>query len=352
MISFVGCKKDEPQEPKNPATQEENNQKEDKDTKGPKLNVYEIETDAAGGEYKVQLTSTSSWSALSDKKWVSLDPEMGNGNAIVNVRVKPGTESDTAKINFVNDEGSKVLLVYRVMPGTSEDMHGEFSVSVSRKVIFAPGNLQYQASTQTWRFAENQYDVIGMDNENISDTYSGWIDMFLWGTGDNPTNIYESETFVDWGINKIGSDAANTWRTLSSDEWNYLFTDRENASNLYGSATVNEQAGIIVLPDNTKLSVGFNAGMNGYFQNKYSDTEWQVIEDEGAIFLPAAGYGYHGWMNEIGGSGNYWSSTMGPVREFSVGAYGLAFEDNILDSRWEFERDDNECSVRLVKDVK
>jgi len=44
------------------------------------------------------------------------------------------------------------------------------------------GNLQYQATTKTWRFADQQYHVIGMDNEKISETYSGWIDLFGWGT--------------------------------------------------------------------------------------------------------------------------------------------------------------------------
>ncbi|MBQ5532192.1 MAG: Ig-like domain-containing protein, partial [Bacteroidales bacterium] len=29
------------------------------------------------------------------------------------------------------------------------------------KVLFSPGNLQYQASTNTWRFAEHQYDYVG-----------------------------------------------------------------------------------------------------------------------------------------------------------------------------------------------
>ena len=63
------------------------------------------------------------------------------------------------------------------------------------KVIFSQGNLQYQASTGTWRFAENQYDYVGnatlgnvyengvkCNNALISDSYTGWIDLFGWGT--------------------------------------------------------------------------------------------------------------------------------------------------------------------------
>ena len=37
----------------------------------------------------------------------------------------------------------------------------EFSVSDSTKIYFSQGNLQYQASTNTWRFAEHQWDYVG-----------------------------------------------------------------------------------------------------------------------------------------------------------------------------------------------
>ena len=49
---------------------------------------------------------------------------------------------------------------------------GEFSVSATQKVSFSQGNLQYRASTDTWRFAENQFVCIGENNSNISSTCS------------------------------------------------------------------------------------------------------------------------------------------------------------------------------------
>ncbi|MBR4498358.1 MAG: hypothetical protein IKP08_06750 [Bacteroidales bacterium] len=71
----------------------------------------------------------------------------------------------------------------------------EFSVSDSTKVHFSQGNLQYQASSNTWRFAENQWDFVGdsidgtvyekgikSDNAKISSSYDGWIDLFGFGT--------------------------------------------------------------------------------------------------------------------------------------------------------------------------
>lgn len=114
---------------------------------------------------------------------------------------------------------------------------GAFSVSATKKVNFSQGNLQYQASTKTWRFAENQYDMIGAANSNISSTYNGWIDLFGWGTsgynnkypymtsttnadyGDGNNDI--AGTNYDWGVyNAIsnGGNAKGLWRTLTTAE--------------------------------------------------------------------------------------------------------------------------------------
>ena len=90
-------------------------------------------------------------------------------------------------------------------------INGLFSISESAQVYFSQGNLQYQASTDKWRFAENQWEFVGgveseperesgnvydeqgkkCDNTLISENYDGWIDLFGWGTsGWNNGNIY------------------------------------------------------------------------------------------------------------------------------------------------------------------
>ena len=67
-----------------------------------------------------------------------------------------------------------------------KNLTGLFSVAAGKQVLFSQGNLQYQASTNTWRFAENQWDALQRDggNETSSnrETQSKWIDMFGWGT--------------------------------------------------------------------------------------------------------------------------------------------------------------------------
>ena len=92
---------------------------------------------------------------------------------------------------------------------TNGILPGLFSVSETQQVQFSQGNLQYQASTNTWRFAEYQWNYIGNDNSNISSSYSGWIDLFGWGTGDNPTNSSTNpndySSYNNWGNNSISN---------------------------------------------------------------------------------------------------------------------------------------------------
>lgn len=185
------------------------------------------------------------------------------------------------------------------------------------KIFFSQGNLQYQASTNTWRFAEHQYDLIGNDNSNISSTYSGWIDLFGWGTGSNPTNTSTSDndysTFVDWGVNAIsnGGNTPNQWRTLTSDEWVYLCNARANAADLRSQATVNSVHGYIFLPDDFVLPAGFTfyANSNDWSANTYSARGWSKLEAAGAVFLPAAGDRYGTDVSNVGSHGLFWSAT-------------------------------------------
>ena len=238
---------------------------------------------------------------------------------------------------------------------------GKFSVSNTKKVAFSSGNLQYQASKDTWRFAENQWDYIGGANSNISSSYSGWIDLFGWGTGDNPTksSSYSDDYyyFSDWGKNKINNEAPNTWRTLTKDEWNYLFEDRQNSYSLYGTATVNNVHGLIILPDDwNEPNLSFTSGTKEWEDNVYSTAEWKELEYEGAVFLPAAGYrarSYGGdgfYVDDVQSYGFYWSATKYNSNYDSNYSYYLIFGSDEETGMSFFDRDSG-YSVRLVKDL-
>ena len=198
---------------------------------------------------------------------------------------------------------------------------GLFSVSATQQVCFSQGNLQYQASTNTWRFAEHQYDYVGSANSNISSTYSGWIDLFGWGTGNNPTLAISSSTyystFVDWGSNAIinGGNAVNQWRTLTQSEWYYLLYSRANASSKRGTGNINGVGGLIILPDSWAQPSGcpqFSPGVaSDWSHNSYTLAQWAQMESAGAVFLPAAGFRNGTNVNRVGSYGRYWSSTPG-----------------------------------------
>ena len=250
---------------------------------------------------------------------------------------------------------------------------GVFSVSADKQVTFSPGNLQYTRSTNTWSFASSQYEMIGTDNvtggsvtsdPTYGDSKEGTalaakIDLFGWSgsTGSAKFGVSTSQdyadysgSFVDWGENKIGSDAPNTWRTLPFEEWDYLLNTRANASSLKGVAQVNGVNGLILLPDNWTCPAGvtFKSGFHSeYSVQTFTSEQWSKLEAAGAVFLPAAGrrYGSEG-VRYLQLNGCYWytneyGSSLAYFLKFSSAGAGMG--------GGEFR--DRGMSVRLVKDL-
>lgn len=109
-----------------------------------------------------------------------------------------------------------------------------YSVSATQQVNFSMGNLQYQASTNTWRFAEYQFEYVGgtdgyrygnvyangehpdasqngtaSGNQNISSSYDGWIDLFSWATSGyhNSSDQYNVNYHpYSWSKNVVNTD--------------------------------------------------------------------------------------------------------------------------------------------------
>ena len=226
-------------------------------------------------------------------------------------------------------------------------INGKFTINDNGdQVYFSQGNLQYQASTNTWKFADNQYDYIGYANSNISSTYSGWIDLFGWGTsgwdcgntyyhpwdsysgGDwsaggylyGPPGLYDltgSYAHSDWGIHNAisnGGNQTNQWRTLTQPEWAYVFNTRTTTSGIrYAKANVNNANGVILLPDDWSSSTyslsNTNSSGANFSSNILTASQWSSLEQAGAVFLPAAGYRYETSVGNVGSQGNYWSAS-------------------------------------------
>ncbi len=180
------------------------------------------------------------------------------------------------------------------------ELPGMFSIGENVKVRFAQGNLQYNPSTGAMQFADKQYTVIGDESRNIvNKTYDGWCDLL------------RRDEYLKLGTIAIdnGGDNPTAWRMLKESEFIYLYNDRTNASNLRTKATVNGVKGLVLLADKFKkpTSVTMTIDAEDFFENNYTEQEWECLEKAGAIFLPSAGLtNKDGNVESLGDIGYYW----------------------------------------------
>ena len=232
-----------------------------------------------------------------------------------------------------------------------------FSVSSTKQVYFAPGNLRakYKDGTWTWSFSPNQWSYVGNASNNTNINGNGtvsaggelYVDLFGWVgnsstvlTGaiaqygiSNSTTSSDYSTFAgealksDWSVvaNAANLDGHNDWRTLTggnSGEWKYLLETRSastvsgTANARYCKATVNSVPGLVIFPDSYTHPTGvtaptkINSAANAPFtSNSWSGGDWTAMETVGCVFLPAAGYRLGASVSEDGTEGWYWSST-------------------------------------------
>ena len=245
-------------------------------------------------------------------------------------------------------------------------LNGVFSINSSGdKVRFSKGNLQCRPHPKTWRFADHQYDCIGTGNTHINQNYTGYIDLFGWGTsgyshgavsyqpwstsmndehyyayGNSTYNLYDLTGYADWG-----SSINTRWRTLKTEEWIYIINQRSTQSGLrYAKAQVNGVNGLILLPDDWStsyysLNYPDQYGV-GYSTNVITTSQWNTLENHGAVFLPAAGIRGSDSVFQLNSTGAYWSSSCVGVMGFAGNSVGCNNTDRHTGR-----------SVRLVCDV-
>ena len=195
-----------------------------------------------------------------------------------------------------------------------------------------------------------------MGDERYGDDFADKIDLFCWSTSANNFGVFNfndewdcSGNFVDWGANKIGNDAPNTWRTLTKEEWQYVVWDRPNASSLRGTAQVNGVNGVMLLPDDWSCpsdiifkssSISLQTPKDYANNQTFTADQWSRLEAAGAVFLPAAGCGTV-WYVRLWGY--YWSATERNADFVYVFYFFLSGMDSNSDRY-------TPCSVRLVED--
>lgn len=294
------------------------------------------------------------------------------GDVMTYVGYCSGIESEP--VTMAQQEGELIELAFPNAFDENGASYGVFTVKSGEngksigQVRFSRGNLQYTmegthavatggTEVGTWRFAENQWDIVGpgVDSANghPSETFEGWIDLFAWGTSGwegsgadcyQPWSICRDSISVnanvdegwlythysvsdehyeydltgdfanaDWGVyNAIsnGGDQPGMWRTLSSDEWNTILFTRA-ASTVCGQdsarwmyAKVEDHYGLILFPD---VYVHPEGAATLEYINNYDGTlhpqeismsDWRQMEEAGCILLTYTGerlYGYGAW---------------------------------------------------------
>ena len=240
----------------------------------------------------------------------------------------------------------------------SDLLSGVFSVSSTKKVYFSKGNLRYASSK--WSFFNNQYDYYTSYNADAWDKFGWSTSKTTYGMNTSTSSSTYSGDFADWGNNSELQSALGTgWRTLTSEEWSYLFNTRSastvggTSNGRYAKARVNNVQGVILFPDTytppagvtdpTGVNTTGNTGWNG---NSYTVADWTKMESAGCVFLPAAGYRTSSSVSFDGTIGFYWSATS----YGSNNAYDVNFNSGDLNPANENTTRYYGFSVRLVRE--
>ena len=187
--------------------------------------------------------------------------------------------------------------------------------------------------------------------------------------GTSSKNLYDQTGQADWGYNAI-SNGGNTensgWRTLTRDEWVYLFNTRTTGGTVFGTssaryahATIRTDVsggvnGIILFPDGLSIATSevTTAGTvngNSEWGTKCTSSQWTALAAKGCVFLPAAGERFGDndgvTVRMVGSNGCYWASTY-----YTTDNGGhVAFGNNFLSPYGGLRRSGH--SVCLVRDA-
>lgn len=271
----------------------------------------------------------------------------------------------------------------------TEALNGIFSLSATEKVRFAPGNLQYRASTGSWRFAKDQISYYGQCSGNAitseRENSSEWTDWFGWGAtgyneyGATPYEYSSSNTpyktvsepngdeeltaanKADWGYAYNTVNHTSGWFTMSEGQLLYLINTRP-ASTVNGTAnaryaylTVCGRKCLALFPDSftwNSASMGkvpsvINKSDSDWNTTDYSYAQYQAMEAAGVVLLPACGY-YNGSFTKVSTYGAYWTRTAcSGSKAYTLDFDGSGPRGGCPDS-YESNRRDH-ASVRLVR---
>lgn len=275
-------------------------------------------------------------------------------------------------------------------------------------VHFAKGNLQYCISKNEWSIMDEQYSIF----ERIIQEYPGidyaaldTVSLFGWATSNNPGSgthyqpwdITPESTYgnlstpwggteFDYDLSDWGKQFGEGWRTLSIEEWDFIFNHRNTRATITWPRTnpytgdiiemvTTEHArwahaeilidqdhsgeqyidydihGMILIPDDYNGGTPEGVYWDGVnerspWSTKCTKAGWEALEEAGCIFLPAPGARSGRFVADDGVRGYYWSSSSST----SAHARAVQFNSSYLDTEASYQRYLG-YSVRLVKNV-
>ena len=228
---------------------------------------------------------------------------------------------------------------------------GVFTVSndggtTKTQIFFSQGNLWADASgtSPVFYFETNQYDFLDVWRKNHashfywSKTESVACATSYSGTGATAgdvffTNADETTAKEGFTVNVDGKEQSG-WRTLSTNEWKYLFNTRTvNGGQGEGKSysrniTYGGKMGLVLYPDD---------------YDNYPVPGTVTDLPDGVVFLPAAGFRYGGVVRDVGDYGYYWSST---AHDNGGAYYAYFYSGNASPDRYGGR--DYGSSVRLI----
>lgn len=196
-----------------------------------------------------------------------------------------GNTTITAQLEDEDLSASCSLTVTTPAAAPADALGGLFSVSDNKVVRFAKSNL-CRKSDGSYIFFDNQYNM---------------------AQGEEETEL------VTWGkvSDCLSSSNDQVWRTLSADEWMYLFGNNEFRKGLYAKhvTVVGVADCVIIYPD------GY-AGTKVTDENRttlYDDSDtWTQARKDGVVCLTPV-------VEFKGATINYWIDSESILRVYSIG---------------------------------
>lgn len=245
-------------------------------------------------------------------------------------------------------------------------LSGKFSVSPTKQVYFSPGDLWADGSGN---FGFEDIQVLNIKTKAPDDLDNGYImhsshiTHFYWSTEASNAaytgyHNYDSKgTADDVLFTNASSTTPNAdfivdgqkgiWRTLSNEEWQYLFSYDEKANDtragLYAlGVTVNGVAKCVALyPDGYSGAKVSNNDTTSYD----TEDECHAATAAGVVFLSPNGYRYGGFVNYPDSYCEYYASNAMD----NTTAYEFSFNNGTINIGG-FGRGSWAFSVRLVSD--